>query len=102
LGDSLDEDESSSEYGYSSDSDLEGDDETVAGALKGTLMRAVGHHGGSLEKSHSARGLTGEDFWDWLFVLSGGGTFREPPQEEYSERLHKGKVVKVPDLAFVT
>jgi len=32
----------------------------------------------------------------------GGGSFRMPPQEKYSERAHRGKVVKIPDMAFIT
>ena len=69
-----DEEGSAEDYGYLSDSDLEDDED---------------------EKSHSSGSLT--PLIRWLF----------PPRtrkstEEYEEHVDKGKVVEIPDIAFVT
>jgi hypothetical protein len=62
----IDEEESAKDYGYSSDSDLEDDGDGRIAPV------AVPH-----EK-------------------------REIPCEEYEERIEKGKIVKIPDMALVT
>ena len=76
-GDVIDHDEYAKDYGYSSDSDLE--DDGVA-SLK--------------QKSKSK---------DHLFEsrgIPGGG--RRIPCEEHDEHSGRGKVLKIPDVAFVT
>ncbi|KAF9645605.1 hypothetical protein BDM02DRAFT_490316 [Thelephora ganbajun] len=104
LSGNFDDDESSNDYGYYSDSDLEDDGETVD-TLKGVLkmatqpkntardvLRTVTPQKGTLKRvlrTDSLRRL-------------GGGTFHKPPREKYAERACKGKVVKVPDMAFIT
>ncbi|KAF9778324.1 hypothetical protein BJ322DRAFT_493540 [Thelephora terrestris] len=101
FGDTFDDGEYSFDYGYCSDSDLEDDNETAADVLKGVLKRAdtvkeafrkVTPQQGSLKRvlrSDSLRSLR-------------SGTFRKPPRERYSERSYKGKVIRIPDVAFIT
>ena len=36
------------------------------------------------------------------FRRLGGGTTLKPPHEKYSEQAYKGKVFRVPDVAFIT
>jgi hypothetical protein len=62
----IDEEESAEDYGYSSDSDLEDNDDGRVSPVA----------------------VPRED--------------REMPCEEYEERVEKGKIVKIPDMALVT
>ena len=64
--DTIDDEESTEDYGYLSDSDLEDDDD----------MRAP--------------------------PVAVPPEQREIPCEEHEERIEKGKIVKIPDMAFVT
>ena len=36
------------------------------------------------------------------FRRLGRGTTQKPPREKYSEQAYKGKVIRVPDMAFIT
>ena len=69
FNEAIDEDESTEDYGYSSDSDLEGDDPWF------------------VRKSQPKVHLSGED---------------EIVCEGHEESVEKWKVVKIPDVAFVT
>ena len=73
FNEAIDEDESTEDYGYSSDSDLEDDEEEkdLAEARSGIQPRSP----------------------------FGAG---DVAAEDYEERVEKGKVVKIPDIAFVT
>ena len=74
-----DEEESAEGYGYCSDSDLEDyEDEKVAESKRTAKPRAY-----SFDPS----------------AISGKGKFI---CEGYEERVEKGKVVKIPDMAFLT
>ena len=102
----LDNDETSSDYDYDSDSDLEDDRLTMAKVLKGVLNKVVPSK--ETVKDTLRRTIPQKDTLkkalrvDSICCL-GGETPQEPPlHEEYSERLHKGKVVTIPDVAFVT
>ena len=76
----IDDEESAEDYGYLSDSDLEDDeDEKVA------LFR---HTNKSKAHPFDPFGVPGEN--------------KKIICEEYEERVEKGKVVKIPDMAFVT
>ena len=76
LGEEIDEEEIAEDYGYLSDSDLEdGEDEKAASPKHATKSKSC-----ALE-------LSGED----RIVCEG-----------HEERVEKGKVVKIPDMAFVT
>ena len=96
----LDDEESSSDYDYDSDSDLE--DQTAVDTLKSVLKRVVcpvketpreiASHGSSLERVLRAYSL---------FRPIRGMPYG-PSYEKYLERPCKGKVVKIPDTAFVT
>lgn len=117
----LDDDEYSSDYDYDSDSDLEDGSPTVVDALKGVLKKVVPPAKeavkGALKKvvppakkavKETMRKIIPENDYlkralraDHLSCLR-RGTLQEPPREEYSERPCKGKVVKVPDIAFIT
>ena len=78
--DAIDDDESAEDYGYLSDSDLEDDgDEKVVASTR--TDRPKVHPFGPF-------GVAGED--------------RKIPCEEYEEHVGKGKVIKIPDVAFVT
>ena len=105
FGDSFDEDESSNDYGYDSDSDLEDDGETAIGTLRGVLkrvpppeviikkaLRALTLQKGTLDRMVRSGSL----------CRLGSGAFQKPLFEEYTEHPHKGKVVKIPDMAFIT
>ena len=78
LKEAIGENEYAKDYGYISDSDLEDDEDE-----KPTLKHA------STSKSHPFDPFStpGED---------------KLVHEEYEERIGKGKVVKIPDVAFVT
>jgi hypothetical protein len=78
--DVIDDDESAEDYGYISDSDLEDDEDQRAPPFKHTTKTKV-HPLNSL-------GIPGED--------------RRILREEHEEHIEKGKVVKIPDMAFVT
>ena len=72
--------EPAEDYGYLSDSDLEEDEDERVAPLRHT----------SKPKAHSFDpfDVPGEDRW----ILP----------EEHKEHVEKGKVVKIPDMAFVT
>ena len=76
----IDDEESAENYGYLSDSDLEDDEDERLAPFKNT----------SKPKVHSFDPFTipGED----SRILC----------EEHEERVEKGKIVKIPDVAFVT
>jgi hypothetical protein len=79
LKDSIDEGESGEDYGYWSDSDLEDDEDGRVTSLK--------HASKSKVQSTPLPVTPGED---------------KIPREDYEERVEKGKVVKIPDMAFIT
>ena len=76
----IDDDESTDKYGYLSDSDLEDDEDEKLALFKNTIK----------PKAHPFDPFTihGED----NNILC----------EEYEERVEKGKIAKIPDVAFVT
>ncbi|KAF9785425.1 hypothetical protein BJ322DRAFT_829340 [Thelephora terrestris] len=74
----MDEDGSAEIYGYLSDSDLE-DDEDEKCSLK--------HSGGSETRLFDSLSVSGED---------------KISHEKNEERVEEGKVVKIPDMAFIT
>ena len=76
----IDVEESTEDYGYLSDNDLE-DDEDEKVASSPPTGRAEVHPSGSF-------GVAGED--------------KKILPEEHEEHAEKGKVVKIPDMAFVT
>ena len=69
FNEAIDEDESTEDYGYSSDSDLEGEDPSL------------------IRTSQPKVRLSGED---------------DIVCEGHEECVEKGKMVKIPDMAFVT
>ena len=76
----IDEEETAEDYGYLSDSDLEDDeDEGITSPENTREPRVI-----NLNKP--------------VFLGFLGG----PPCGEHEERTEKGKVVKIPDIAFVT
>ena len=76
----IDDEESAEDYGYLSDSDLEDDgDEKTASFKRKSKPRA--------------------DLFD---PFGANGENKRIFCEEYEERVKKGKVVKIPDVAFVT
>ena len=78
--DAIDQEESAEDYGYSSDSDLEDDeDEKVASFNQETESKA---------HLFDPFAIHGED--------------KKILCEEHEEHVDKGKVVKIPDMAFVT
>ena len=105
FGDTFDDGESSCDYGYCSDSDLEDDNETTADVLKGVLKRAVPPKDTMKE---ALRKVTPQQGTLKRVLRSGslrslrGGSLRRPPREKYSERSYNGKVIKIPDMAFIT
>jgi len=76
----IDDEESVEDYGYLSDSDLEDDEDEKVASFKRT----------SKPKAYPFNpfGTPGKD--------------RKIPCEEHEERIEKGKVVKIPDMALVT
>jgi len=76
----IDEEESAEDYGYLSDSDLEDDEDDKVASSKYTTKSIV-HPFDS-------------------FAISGEGN--KIVREEHEEHVDKGKVVKIPDMAFVT
>ncbi|KAF9643633.1 hypothetical protein BDM02DRAFT_1403367 [Thelephora ganbajun] len=75
----IDEEESAEDYGYSSDSDLEDDEDEKTTLPKHTAESKVHPFG--------------------LFTTPGEDKI---VCEEYEEHVEKGKVIKIPDMAFVT
>jgi len=80
FGGAIDEEELAEDYGYLSDSDLEDDEDEKVASFECTGKPEV----------HS---------FD-PFVVPGGD--KKTVCEEYEEHVEKGKVVKIPDMAFVT
>jgi hypothetical protein len=80
FGETIDKDGSTEDYEYLSDSDLEDDEDekTLSGILSGIE---------SMPHSLVAPASVGED---------------KAVPEDYRERIEKGKVVKIPDIAFLT
>ena len=76
----IDDDESTEDYGYLSDSDLEDDEDEKVATFKHTSKPKV--------YPLNPYGAPGED--------------RKISCEEHEERTEKGKVVKIADMAFVT
>ena len=79
--DTIDDEESAEDYGYISDSDLEDDEDDRAASSKRTIKSKV--------HPCDPFGVPGEG----RKILCG---------EEHEERVEKGKVVKIPDVAFLT
>jgi len=75
----IDDEESGEDYGYSSDSDLEDDEDEKAVSFKNMSKPKVCP-------------------FDWSAIPED----RRVLYEEYEERVEVGKIVKIPDLAFVT
>ena len=80
----IDEEDFAEDYGYSSDSDLE-DEEDQSRALRHTPAK-------------DATQSEVQDPSDSPAISSGDKTVCE----DYEERVEQGKVVKIPDVAFVT
>ena len=76
----IDAEESAEDYGYLSDSDLEDDEDEKVASFRCTGRPKV--------HPFDPFGTSGED--------------RRIPHEEHEEHVEKGKVVKIPDMAFVT
>jgi len=76
----IDDEESAEDYGYLSDSDLEDDEDEKVASFKGPSKSKV--------QPLDPFGIPGED--------------RRILYEEHDECVEKGKVVKIPDMAFVT
>ena len=76
----IDDEESAEDYGYLSDSDLEDDEDEKVALSNGASKPKV--------QLIDPFGIPGED--------------RRILWEEHDERVEKGKVVKIPDVAFVT
>jgi len=76
----IDDEESAEDYGYLSDSDLEDDEDERVALFKDASKPKV--------RDLDPFGIPGED--------------RKVFCEEHGERVEKGKVVKIPDMAFVT
>lgn len=79
LRDAVDEEESAEDYGYLSDSDLEDDDDEK--------VPSSGHPDRSDIHPFDPFAAPGEE---------------KVGCERHAERIEKGKVVKIPDVAFVT
>ena len=80
FNEAIDEEETAEDYGYSSDSDLEDDEEESATSFE------------LLSESNVLRSDP----------TSVAPVVRKIVSEEQEERTGKGKVVKIPDVAFVT
>ena len=78
--DTIDDEESTEDYGYLSDSDLEDDEDEKVASFKRT--------GRSKVHPSDPFGIVGEDK---MILL-----------EEHKDHVEKGKIVKIPDMAFVT
>jgi len=76
-----DDEESAGDYGYLSDSDLEDDEDEKVATFKHVANKSKAH-------PFDPFAVPGED--------------KKIICEEYEERVEKGKVVKIPDMAFVT
>ena len=76
----IDEEDSAEDYGYSSDSDLEDDEDEKIALFK--------RQTGTTAHPFDPFAVPGED--------------RKIPSEESEEHIERGKVVKIPDMAFVT
>jgi len=74
------DEESPEDYGYLSDSDLEDDEDEKVASFKNTSEPRVN---------------------PFIFGCVPGKGERTP-REEYEEHVEKGKVIKIPDMAFVT
>ena len=84
FGGEIDEEDFAEDYGYSSDSDLEDE---------GDQLRAL-----QRTPSEDATQSEVQDPSDSLAISSGDKTV----YEDHGERVERGKVVKIPDVAFVT
>ena len=80
----IDEEDFADDYGYSSDSDLEDEEDQ---------LRALQHTPGE-----DATQSEVQDPSDSPAISSGDKTV----YEDHEERVERGKVVKIPDVAFVT
>jgi hypothetical protein len=78
--DAIDDEETAEDYGYLSDSDLEDDEDEKVASFKHACKAKV--------HPFDPFGIPGED--------------RRILHEEHEEHVEKGKVVKIPDMAFVT
>ena len=76
----IDDEEYAEDYGYLSDSDLEDDEDEKVASFKYTGKLAA--------RSSHPFGVPGED--------------KRNLCEEHEECVEKGKIVKIPDMAFVT
>ena len=78
--DTIDDEECAEDYGYLSDSDLEDDEDEKVAFFKHTVK----------SEAHPSNpfGVPGES--------------KKVVSEEHVERVEKGKIVKIPDMAFVT
>ena len=76
----IDDEDLAEDYGYLSDSDLEDDEDEKVALFKGASKPKI--------QVLDPFGIPGED--------------RRVLCEEHDERVEKGKVVKIPDMAFVT
>ena len=75
----IDDEKSAEDYGYLSDSDLEDDEDKIASS-KHTAKPKV--------QLFNPFGVPDEE--------------KRTPCEEHEERVEKGKIVRIPDMAFVT
>ena len=76
----IDDEESGEDYGYLSDSDLEDDEDEKIALFKPTIKSKV--------QLFDPFGVPGED--------------KKTLHEEHDDYAEKGKVIKIPDMAFVT
>ena len=84
FGEVIDEEDFAEDYGYSSDSDLEDE---------GDQLRALQH-----TLAEDATQSEVQDSSDSPAISSGDKTVCE----DHEERVEQGKVVRIPDVAFVT
>ena len=78
--DTIDEEECAEDYGYLSDSDLEDDEDEKVALFKHAVKSEI--------RPSDPFGVPGES--------------KKVVSEEHVERAEKGKIVKIPDMAFVT
>ena len=78
--DAIDDEEYAEDYGYLSDSDLEDDEDEKVTSFKHTRKSKV--------HLFDPFGVPGED--------------RIMPYEGHEEHIEKGKIIKIPDMAFMT